>query len=174
MHIRTALPTDSDKIKQLYLEVAKDDKDFFRKEDELTDDYISDFVDRSLANGLVIVAEHPDDENKVVGEIHAYQSGLKVTGHVLSDFNLVVHPEFQNKKLGKTLFTIFLEEIGKNHPEIGKVELMVRESNQVAIHLFQSRGFLIEGRIEMKVKKADGTYEANIAMGWQNPNFEFD
>jgi ribosomal protein S18 acetylase RimI-like enzyme len=173
MHIRTALPTDSEKIKTLYREVSKSDPNFFRKEEELHLDYISDFVDKSIAKGLMIVAEHPEDETKLIGEVHAYKSGLKVTDHVLSNFNLVIHPDFQNKKLGKTLFTIFLEEVGKNHSDVGKVELMVRESNSNAIHLFQSRGFLIEGRMEMRVKKADGIYEADIPMGWQNPNFEF-
>jgi ribosomal protein S18 acetylase RimI-like enzyme len=171
MHIRTALPSDSEKVKILYLEISKKDPNFFRKEEELSDDYISDFVGKSIASGLMIVAEHPEDETKLVGEVHAYKSGLKVTDHVLANFNLVVHPDFQNKKLGKTLFTIFLEEVGKNHTDVGKVELIVRESNDNAIRLFQSRGFLIEGRMEMRVKKADGIYEADIPMGWQNPNF---
>jgi ribosomal protein S18 acetylase RimI-like enzyme len=173
MHIRTAVPQDLEKIRNLYKEAARRDSNFFRTEEELTDDCILDFVNKSISKGLIIVAEDPNDENKLIGEIHGYQSGLKVTDHVLANFNLVVHPDFQNKKLGKTLFTIFLEEVGKNHPEIGKVELIVRESNEKAIRLFQSRGFLIEGRMEMRVKKADGSYEADIPMGWQNPNFEF-
>jgi ribosomal protein S18 acetylase RimI-like enzyme len=173
MHIRTAVPQDLEKIRNLYKEAARRDSNFFRTEEELTDDCILDFVNKSISKGLIIVAEDPNDENKLIGEIHGYQSGLKVTDHVLANFNLVVHPDFQSKKLGKTLFTIFLEEVGKNHPEIGKVELIVRESNEKAIRLFQSRGFLIEGRMEMRVKKADGSYEADIPMGWQNPNFEF-
>jgi ribosomal protein S18 acetylase RimI-like enzyme len=174
MHIRTAVPEDSGRIRNLYQEVARRDNNFFRSEEDLTEAYISDFVNKSISKGLIIVAEDPNDENKLIGEIHGYQSGLKVTDHVLANFNLVIHPDFQGKKLGKTLFTIFLEEIGKSHSEIGKVELIVRESNENAIRLFQSRGFLIEGRMEMRVKKADGSYEADIPMGWQNPNFEFD
>jgi hypothetical protein len=34
-------------------------------------------------------------------------------------------------------------------------------------------GFLIEGRLEMRIKGSDGHYEADIPMGWENPNFEF-
>jgi ribosomal protein S18 acetylase RimI-like enzyme len=173
MHIRTATQEDSGKIRNLYKEVARSDNNFFRTEEELSEDYISDFVNKSISKGLIIVAEDPNDESKLIGEVHGYRLGLKGTSHVLANFNLVVHPDFQNKKLGKTLFTIFLEEVGKSHSEIGKVELIVRESNENAIRLFQSRGFLIEGRMEMRVKKADGSYEADIPMGWQNPNFEF-
>jgi ribosomal protein S18 acetylase RimI-like enzyme len=51
--------------------------------------------------------------------------------------------------------------------------LIARESNQKAIDLYQSMGFLIEGRLEMRIKSLDGHYEADIPMGWQNPNFEF-
>jgi ribosomal protein S18 acetylase RimI-like enzyme len=86
---------------------------------------------------------------------------------------LVVDPDFQGKKIGRTILMIFLDEIVKNRPDIGKVELIARESNQRAIALYQSVGFLIEGRLEMRIKAADGYYEADIPMGWQNPNFEF-
>ena len=42
-----------------------------------------------------------------------------------------------------------------------------------AIALYQSRGFLIEGRLEMRIRTPDRHYEADIPMGWQNPNYEF-
>ncbi len=120
------------------------------------------------------MAEHPDDPEQLVGEVHGYPSDAGTFKHVLTDFNIAIHPQFQGRKIGRTLFTIFLEEIGRNRPDIGKVELFVRESNNRALALYQSMGFLIEGRMEMRVKTAQGLYEADIAMGWQNPNFEFD
>jgi putative acetyltransferase len=52
------------------------------------------------------------------------------------------------------------------------VELIARESNLKAIELYQSLGFLIEGRLEMRIKTTDNHYEADIPMGWQNPNYE--
>jgi ribosomal protein S18 acetylase RimI-like enzyme len=175
MHIRTAIEEDSERIKSLYKEVASSENSgLARKENEITDEYINHFLVKSLANGLIIVAENPDDADQLIGEIHGYPFDVATSKHVITDFTIVVHPDFQGKKLGRTLFTIFLEEIGRNRTDIGKVELFVRESNSKAIALYQSMGFLIEGRMEMRVKTIQGLYEADIAMGWQNPNFEFD
>ena len=175
MHIRTALPEDIDRIKALYKEVARSENSgLVRKEEEITDEYVSQFIEKSLTNGLIIVAEHPDDPEQLIGEVHGYPSPVRTLKHVMSDLTIVVHPQFQRKKIGRTLFTIFLEEIGKNRPDIGKVELFVRETNAKAMQLYQSMGFLIEGRMEMRVKSRKNLYEADIVMGWQNPNFEFD
>ena len=131
------------------------------------------FIQKSLAAGLIIVAENPDDPNQIIGEIHGYKSGVAVFSHVLGELTLVVHPAFQGKKIGRTIFTIFLEEIAKNRSDIGKVELIARESNLKAIELYESLGFTIEGRLEMRIKTTSGSYEADIPMGWQNPNYEF-
>jgi ribosomal protein S18 acetylase RimI-like enzyme len=174
MNIRTAVPEDAGKIKALHKEVTKSGAGLARREEEVTDEYVDHFVEKSLADGLIIVAEHPDDPEQLIGEVHAYPSDVKTFKHVLSDFTIAVHPQFQGKKIGRTLFTIFLEEVGKNRTDIGKVELFVRESNSKAMQLYQSMGFLIEGRMEMRIKTHEGLFEADIAMGWQNPNFEFD
>jgi len=173
MHFRTADIDDFSKIRLLYKEVARHEGGLARQEHEVTDDYIETFLKKSLASGLMIVAEHPDDSETLVAEIHAYKPGIKVFEHLLSDLTIVVHPGFQGKKVGRTIFTIFLEEIARNRPDIGKVELIARESNQKAIALYQSLGFSIEGRFEMRIKTSHGTYEADIPMGWQNPMYEF-
>lgn len=173
MHIRTAEPEDLPKIKVLYQHVARQEGGLARVESEISDEYIGRFVKKSMNDGLIIVVEHPDDPNALIGEIHAYRPGPAVFNHVLAGLTIAVHPDFQGKKTGRTLLTIFLEEIGVNRPDIGRVELIVRESNQKAIRLYQSLGFQIEGRFEMRIKRPDGNYEADIAMSWQNPNFEF-
>jgi ribosomal protein S18 acetylase RimI-like enzyme len=174
MHIRTAEPDDLLKIKHLYETVSRDSNGIARAEDEITDDYIDNFLRKSLSQGLILVAEHPENAGELVAEIHAYSPGISVFSHILSDLTVVVHPDFQGKKIGRTIFTIFLEEIALNHPAIGRVELITRESNHKAITFYQSFGFRIEGRLEMRIKTSDGSYEADIPMGWQNPNFEFD
>jgi ribosomal protein S18 acetylase RimI-like enzyme len=174
MNIRTAIPEDANRIKALYKEVIQRGGGLARSEEEVTDEYVNHFIEEGLKDGLIIVAEHPDNPEQLIGEVHAYPPSVKTFRHVLSDFTIAVHPQFQGKKVGRTLFTIFLEEVGKNRTDIGKVELFVRESNSKAIQLYQSMGFLIEGRLEMRIKTKEGLFEADIAMGWQNPNFEFD
>lgn len=171
MHIRTAEPEDLLKIKQLYKQVALQEGGIARLEHEITEAYIEDFLKKSLESGFILVAENPEE---LIAEMHAYKPGPSVFDHILSDLTIVVHPAFQGKKLGRTIFTIFLEEIGLNRPDIGRVELIARESNQKAIQFYQSFGFRIEGRLEMRIKTPQKIYEAAIPMGWQNPNYEFD
>ncbi|MFZ6010697.1 MAG: GNAT family N-acetyltransferase, partial [Bacteroidota bacterium] len=171
MYIRTAEMEDLPKIRSLYKDVARGGDGLARLEHEVTDDYIKNFITKSLATGLILVAEHPDDPERLVAEIHAYKPGIQVFNHVLSDLTIAVHPEFQGKKVGRTIFTIFLEEIGLNRTDIGRVELISRESNKKAIQFYQSLGFAIDGRFEMRIKNKDGAYEADIPMSWQNPNF---
>jgi ribosomal protein S18 acetylase RimI-like enzyme len=173
MHIRTAAGDDVSKIVQLYKEVAKIKGGIARLENEITEEYVENFVKKSIAEGLILVAIHPEDPERFIGEMHAYKPGMHIFKHILSDLTIAVHPEFQGKKIGRTLFTIFLEEIVRNRPDVGRVELLTREGNLKAINFYQSLGFRIEGRMEMRVKTPAGNYEADIPMGWQNPNFEF-
>lgn len=174
MKLRTAVFEDWPAVKQIYTEVAKQKTGIARLEHEVTDDYVKRFMEKALDGGLMIVAEHPQNENELIAEIHACKSKLSVFNHLMTDLTIAVHPDFQGKKIGRTIFTIFLEEIGLNRPDVGKVELVTRESNTKAINLYQSLGFRIEGRLEMRIKTPDGGYEADIPMGWQNPNFQFD
>jgi ribosomal protein S18 acetylase RimI-like enzyme len=174
MLIRIAEPGDSKKIKKLYQEVARQGDGIARHEHEITDDYINSFIKRSLETGLIIVIEHPENPEILIAEMHAYKPGIEVFAHLLSDLTIVVHPEFQRKKIGRTIFTIFQKEIAENRPDICKVELISRESNHKAIAFYQSIGFLIEGRLEMRIRTKENLYEADIPMGWQNPNYEFD
>jgi ribosomal protein S18 acetylase RimI-like enzyme len=173
MDIRTTEFTDREKLKELYKAVAVSGDGIARLENEITDEYISEFLEKSIQRGFSIVAENPADPNQLIGEIHAYTPGIEVFDHVYSEMTMLVHPQFQGKKIGRTLLTIFLEEIGLNKHDIGRVELFTRESNTRAIKLYQSLGFRIEGRFEMRIKTSDNHYEADIAMAWQNPNFEF-
>jgi len=173
MTIRTGTQDDADKIMALYRHVARTVGGLARLEHEITRPYIEGFLSRSIESGLVLVAEHPDDPAQLVAEIHACKPGISVFDHVLSELTIAVHPDFQGKKIGRTIFTIFLEEVALNRPEIGRVELITRESNLRAIQFYQSLGFVVEGRLEMRIR-TEKNYEADIPMGWQNPNFEFD
>jgi putative acetyltransferase len=173
MQYRTATIDDVTRLQRLFSAVAKIEGGIARLEREITEAYVENLVQRSLDTGLIIVGEHPDDTDRLVACIHAYKPGLSVFDHVLGDMTIVVHPDFQGRKIGRTILTIFLEEIGSTRTDIGKVELITRESNTNAIALYQSMGFRIEGRMEMRIRTTDRCYEADIPMGWQNPNYEF-
>jgi ribosomal protein S18 acetylase RimI-like enzyme len=174
MHFREAQLEDIPRILALYKEVALHPGGLARLEHEVTESYVSGFVEQSARHGLIIVCEDPENSDRLVAEVHAYRSALSVFNHVYSGLSIVVHPDFQGKKIGRTIFTIFLQEIATNRSDIGKVELVTREGNAKAINLYLSLGFVIEGRMEMRIKTPEGRYEADIPMGWTNPNFEFD
>ena len=173
MRYRTADIDDLQRLINLYKAVARVEGGIARLEYEVTSDYVQNFILKSLATGVIIVGENPDDPEELVAEVHGYKMGISVFDHVIGDVTILVHPKFQGKKIGRTILTIFLEEIGRNRTDIGKVELIAREGNMKAIELYQSLGFRIEGRLEMRIKTPDGNYEADIPMGWQNPNFDF-
>jgi ribosomal protein S18 acetylase RimI-like enzyme len=174
MHFREAQREDIPRIINLYKAVASQPGGIARLEHEVTESYVSSFVERSMMDGLIIVGEDPSDPGRLIAELHAYRPGLTVFNHIFSDLTVAIHPDFQGKKIGRTLFTIFLSEIARNRSDIGRVELVTREGNTKAINLYLSLGFVIEGRMEMRIKTPEGRYEADIPMGWSNPNFEFD
>lgn len=174
MHIRTAAIEDLQKIKKLYEEVARVEGGIARTANEITDDYVRYFLEKSIEDGLILVVEHPEDQEALIAEMHAHNPGPAVFSHVFSNLTIVVHPDFRGMKIGRTIFTIFLEEVGLNRQDIGRVELVVRESNQTAMKFYQSFGFRIEGRMELRIRMPEGNYEADIPMAWQNPNFEFE
>jgi ribosomal protein S18 acetylase RimI-like enzyme len=174
MHFREATMEDVSAILDLYKAVAAVPGGIARLEHEVTELYILNFVTKSIDDGLIIVCEDEINPNVVIAEIHAHRSGIAVFNHVLTDLTIAVHPAHQGKKIGRTIFTIFLQEVAQSRNDIAKVELITREGNTRAIALYRSLGFSIEGRMEMRIKTPDGTYEADIPMGWQNPNFEFD
>lgn len=173
MHFRNATPDDIPALVRLYREVAEKSGGIARKKEEVTEDYVGTLVRRSLADGIIIVLENEEDPEELIAEIHAYKPGIRLFDHVLSELTILVDPRFQGRSLGRTIFTIFLDEIVNNHPDVGRVELFTSETNSRALHLYQSLGFLIEGRFEMRLRTENG-YEADIALSWQNPGFEFD
>lgn len=173
MHYREASLEDIPSLVKLFSAVAANEGGIAREPEEITSGYVESFVRKSLENGLIIVGEHPENRSELIAGIHASKPGIHVFDHLLTNLTIVVHPEWQRKRIGRTLFTIFLEEITRHRPDVGKVELMVRESNVRAISFYQALGFRIEGRLEMRIRTRSRQYEADIPMGWQNPNYEF-
>lgn len=155
-------------ILELYRMVAKVSGNLARTSDELSEDYVRSFLRKSQITGLSLIAF---DGMNIIGEIHAYKLEPKVFSHVLSELTIAVHPDFQGKGVGRALFSAFLEELATSRPDILRVELISRESNVKAIRFYESLGFKQEGRLEQRIDRGDGTFEADIPMAWINPNF---
>ena len=164
--VRFAKQTDQTSIAALYRRVAAEPGGIAREPDEITAEYINNNITKSLENGVCLVIENPDDANSLIAEIHCYKLTPRLFSHVLSELTIVVHPDFQNQKLGKLLFISLLDHVEKDRPDIRRVELIARESNKRAIAFYEKIGFRIEGRFESRVDCGNGEFEADIPMAW--------
>ncbi|MDG5816158.1 GNAT family N-acetyltransferase [Chitinispirillales bacterium ANBcel5] len=70
---------------------------------------------------------------------------------------------YRGKGYGKKLLLKTIEH-AKNINHLEKIELTVFESNEIAIRLYQSLGFEIEGK-RIKSRKIDNEYDNEIEMG---------
>ena len=128
-------PSDIEKIAELYTKVAEIEGGLARAKNEITLEYIRHNFEQSQLRGVSLIAVEND---VVVGELHAYSPYPKVFSHVLSDLTIAIHPDFQGKGIGKSLFFEFINHVVKHMPHIMRIELIARESNKKAIRLYES------------------------------------
>jgi ribosomal protein S18 acetylase RimI-like enzyme len=168
MIIRKALIKDKKAVYDLYKEVAKNERGIARMEDEITEQYMETMFDSVERQGIMLVGV---DENSqmLIAEIHATKYGIKIFDHILTHLTLVVHPDYQRKGLGKTIFQTFLEEAVNHFPETRRIELESRASNQKSIGLYKRLGFVQEGIMRNKTRNKDGSFEDSLLMAWTNP-----
>ncbi|WP_342304533.1 GNAT family N-acetyltransferase [Methanolobus sp. ZRKC5] len=171
LHPRPATLADKHKLFVLYREVASRSGGIIREPHEVTEEYIGKFLTNSLADGIILVIDDVDSD-RIIGEVHSYKPSFCVFSHVFEHLTLVVHPSFQRKGIGRMLFTTLLAKVRSDHPEVLRVEVIAKESNHAARSLYKSLGFVEEGRMEKKIRRADGVFEADIPMAWFNPDYE--
>jgi ribosomal protein S18 acetylase RimI-like enzyme len=168
---RPATLDDKHKILALYREVTSRPHGLVREAREITEEYVGKFLGNSLADGIILVVD--DDEGAgLIGEIHTYKPSLQALSHVLEHLTVVVHPSFQRRGVGRALFVAMLNKVRSDNPDVLRVELIAKESNHAAISLYRSLGFVEEGRMEKRIKKPDGSFEADVLMVWMNPDYK--
>lgn len=170
-HIRPATQEDLTSILQLYQTVAQHSGGIIRISEEITQDYVADFLEKSITDGIILVVEDISGK-KIIGEIHAYSYGIHAFRHLLGDLTIVIDPEYQKQGWGKQLFDQLLDTIQNHLPHILRLELFVREANAHTIAFYAGLGFKAEGRFEHRILNEDGSLETPIAMAWHNPSFE--
>lgn len=166
MVINAATSDDRAEILALYLAVAAVEGGLARTAEEISQEYVSHFLGKSLESGFCLMAREANDD-PIIGEIHSYALGPRVFAHVLGELTIAVHPAKQGLGVGKRLFTELLRRVEQERPDILRVELIARESNRKAIEFYQKLGFHIEGRFENRIRSVGGGYEADIPMAWR-------
>lgn len=156
---------DVDALFDLFRLIASRPNGFVRMEEEISHSFIQKTVKRAVEGGVAFGAIERGS-GRLLGVITSRRLALKSFQHVLSSVTIGVHPEFQTRGIGRRLFIDFLEHITMQRDDITRVELIARESNQRQIAFYESLGFRREGVFEKRLRNPDGSYEADIPMGW--------
>ena len=164
MQIKKATKNDFAKIFNLYYRVSNKPGGLARLVDEINNNYVLNFMNKSHDAGIELVAY--SEVNEIVGEIHAYRPDIYCFSHVLSELTIVVDPKFQGHGIGRLLLEKFIEIVIKELPKTQRIELIARESNTKAIAFYESIGFKQEGKMQNRIKNVDGSYESDIPMAW--------
>lgn len=161
--IRFAVAEDRDALFALYRAVAAVEGGLARVEDEITPDTVAHNLRAALDRGVSLVALA---DGAVVGELHAWRPEPRVFAHVLGDLTVAVHPDHQGRGIGRALFVALLDHVRERLPDIRRVELVARQSNARAIALYESLGFVREGRLRGRIRSVGGGFEDDIPMAW--------
>ncbi len=164
--IRKATPEDLPQLLALYREVAAIPDGLARTPAEVSDHYVSGFMDKAARDGLEFVFE---EGGRIRGEIHASRVGIASLDHLLTDLTIAIAPGCQGQGVGRRLFQALLDEVSLKMPHITRVELFCRSSNERARALYLSLGFVEEGRLRGRVNNSRGEAETDTIMGWLRP-----
>jgi RimJ/RimL family protein N-acetyltransferase len=99
-------------------------------------------------NALVLIAEI---KSEIIGMLFFISNPKKKTSHT-GEFGVSIHPHFQGCGIGRILIELLLSWAKENR-QIEKVYLSVLHTNQKAIRLYKSLGFMEEGRLIKAVKQ---------------------
>ncbi|MFD2163065.1 GNAT family N-acetyltransferase [Paradesertivirga mongoliensis] len=169
MIVRKATINDNEQIFSLYKKLAIVPDGIIRNPSEITEQYVSNFLEESIDNGLILVAVN---EYQIVGEIHAATPKIYAFQHLLTDLTIVIDPSKQGQGLGKIIFKEFLYVVETSFPHILRVELYTREHNERNVKFYESLGFINEGRQERKIYLSKNCFHTPIHMVWFNPNYD--
>jgi ribosomal protein S18 acetylase RimI-like enzyme len=165
--IRGARPDDAPLLAAAERTIARTPGRLASRPDEIDDDAVRgkivEFGDR--ARGIFLVAEHA---GAVVGHAFFEPLTLAVTAHVVR-LTIAVHEGHQRRGVGKALMNELLLW-ARSNPRVEKVELQVRASNEPAVALYRSLGFVEEGRKTRRLKLGPNEYVDDVYMDlWVGP-----
>ncbi|WP_126993507.1 GNAT family N-acetyltransferase [Thermosipho globiformans] len=109
--------------------------------------YIHFYIENDLRN--IFVAKK---DNSIVGEITILIHDKKRMRHV-AEFGISVLKEYRGKGIGKKL--IQTAEKWAFDKKVKRIQIEVMENNRVALNLYHSLGYKIEGRKKMAVRFDD-------------------
>lgn len=165
--IRRARAEDAPVLAAAEREIASVPGRLASNPDEISDDavrkMIIDLEDRG--RGVYLVAERA---GTTVGHAFLEPLPLAATSHVVR-LTLAVHDGHRRRGIGRALMDDLLRW-ARSNPRVEKVELQVRSSNEPALALYGSLGFIEEGRKTKRLKTGPNDYLDDVYMAlWVGP-----
>lgn len=162
--IREAHPSDANQIIKFIQRLSEEplsniviSPGEFTPEIELEARILSDFA--ASANSVFLVAEI---ESNIVGILNCSGRNDRRAIHHVVALGLSVDQEWRGQGIGTLLMSNALQW-AKRTEHIKRIELLVFERNEAAIHLYQKFGFEIEGKHRKAIFR-DGVYLDNLTM----------
>jgi ribosomal protein S18 acetylase RimI-like enzyme len=167
--IRKARPEDAPLLAAAERAIASVPGKLASRPDEIEDEAVRKMIlDLDLddhGRGIFLVAERA---GTVVGHAFLEALSLAATSHVVR-LTIAVHEGHQREGVGRALMNELLRW-ARSNPRIEKVELQVRSSNEHAIALYRSLGFVEEGRKTRRLKIGPNEYIDDVYMAlWVGP-----
>jgi ribosomal protein S18 acetylase RimI-like enzyme len=167
--IRKAHSLDRTSIASIYRKVAGHVEGITRRPEEITETYVFTLLNKPEDEILVLVVE--DDDLNIIGFGHAQKPGIKAYDHILSNYTIVVDPEYQKSGVGRGIFMGFLDYLMNNRSDIMRLEMEVQYDPD-RVKLFEATGFKTEAIIKNRVLGLDNNYHDQVLMAWENPRFK--
>lgn len=104
------------------------------------------------------------EEGAIVGHAGLAPMGLRRIAHVVR-LDLCVHLGHWRRGHGRAMLS-HLVEWARDHPDVHKIELLVRSTNAPAVALYERAGFRLEGRLVDRIRLADGTFVDDLSMAF--------
>lgn len=165
--IRNARPEDAPLLAAAERAIARVPGMLASRPDEIDDDAVRRTIValEERGDGMYLVAER---EGTIVGHAFLEALSLAVTSHVVR-LTIAVHEGHQGQGVGRALMNELLRW-ARSNPRVEKVELQVRSSNDRALALYRSLGFVEEGRKTRRLKIGPDMYIDDLYMAlWVGP-----
>ena len=122
--------------------------------------WLKDHIDNE--NKLNIVAEF---DGMLVGQLDFVSAEIKRISHT-GEFGMGIHKDFRGQGIGSLLLQTLIDWANA-HPILEKINLMVHQTNDRAIAIYEKHGFKIEGIRRREIKYSADHYVDAVLMGRQ-------
>lgn len=155
--IRSALPQDAQALLELTSLVVAEGEFLMTTADEfqITTEQEKAWIESFAINeGKIILVAVAEDQ--IIGMLDFKNGSRKRLAHQ-GDLGMSVQKAWRSRGVGTALLQALISW-GQTNPLIEQIRLAVFSTNEAAIHLYSSMGFVQEGRLMNQAKLDNGTY----------------